>query len=68
MGGCVKRNQLLLEWNEAVLNFSEAVSLLNVSKGNEKRVGEQYDATELARLHAQSTRRAMELHRTEHGC
>jgi hypothetical protein len=68
MDGCVKRNQLLLAWDEAVFNFSKAVSLLKTSQGNEKRLGEQYHATELARLHAKNTRRAMELHRTKHGC
>jgi hypothetical protein len=64
MGGCVKRNQLLTKWDEAVFKFSKAVSLLKTGKGNEK----QYHVTELARLHAKNTRRAMELHRTKHGC
>jgi hypothetical protein len=67
MSDCVHRNQLVKEWNEAVLSFSKAVSLLKASNANGVEFAKQYHITEEARLHAENARLTLELHRTEHG-
>jgi hypothetical protein len=68
MPDCVHRNNLVKEWNEAVLNFSNAVSRLKACQGNGPDFAKQYHATEEARLQAENTHLMLELHRTEHGC
>jgi hypothetical protein len=65
---CKQRNQLLKEWNQAVLNFSKSVSRLNACHGDGRKFRDQHRATELARLDAENARMILELHRTEHGC
>jgi hypothetical protein len=66
--GCVHRHQLIKLWDEAILGFSQAVSLLKACHNNDRAFAEQYQLTELARQHADNARIMVELHRTEHGC
>jgi hypothetical protein len=68
MHACVDRNRLVKEWNEAVLNFSKAVSLLKACNGDGKNFAKHYHATEEARLQAENTHLMLEIHRAEHGC
>lgn len=68
MPDCTHRNQLVKEWNESVLAFSKAVSLLKACNGDGKNFANQYHVTEEARLHAENAHLMLELHRTEHGC
>lgn len=64
---CPRRERLLREWNEAVASLSECVASLAAITGD-KGFAEQYQATELARLHAEKTRTMIELHRDDHRC
>ena len=68
MADCAQRNQFVKEWNEAVLNFSKAVSLLKASNENGTDFAKRYHATEEARLHAGNARLMLELHCIDHGC
>jgi hypothetical protein len=67
MPDCAHRNQLVTDWNEAVLNFSKAVSLLKASNSDRGDFAKHYHATEEARLHAENASAVLELHRTDHG-
>jgi hypothetical protein len=64
---CPERNHLIKEWHEAVATFSNSVSQLKASIGND-HFEDQHQVTELARLHAENVRTMLELHRAEHGC
>jgi hypothetical protein len=68
MDDCRDRNQLIKDWHQAVQDFSKSVSRLRVCHGDVRKFADQYQATEIARLHADDAHSMLELHRAKHGC
>jgi hypothetical protein len=67
MPHCERRNQLVSEWHEAVMKFSDSVSQLKACVGDGE-FAKQRQETELARLHADNARMILELHLSNHDC
>jgi hypothetical protein len=68
MPPCLHRENLTVEYHEAVQAFSYAVKRLRESDRTGVGFEEHHRATELARQRADNARTMLDLHRTEHGC
>ena len=65
---CEHKNQLIIEWREALKAFSASVRRLQQYDGDATKFAVEQRATELARVHAENARTMVEHHRAEHGC
>jgi hypothetical protein len=68
MPTCPDRQQLIVEWRDAVLKFSDNVKRLAQCTKNGDGFMDQFQATDLARQHAENSHRMLSQHRAEHGC
>jgi hypothetical protein len=68
MPNCPQLDRIILEWREAVAQFTEEVKLLAECTGNRDAFLIQFHNTDLARQHCEDARTALELHRAEHNC
>jgi len=70
MPQCPDRQQLIIEWRESVLKFSDHVKRLAECTGtaNGNRFLDQFHVTDLARKNCEDVHHALKQHRDEHGC
>jgi hypothetical protein len=68
MPTCPDREKLTIQYDEAVVIFSASVTCLRGRNGNGNGFAEAQHATELARLHAETARIMLAMHRAEHSC
>ncbi len=65
---CKERVQLVKDWRDAVVIFSECVAQLEACKSDKVRFEKRYEITVAAREVAEQARAQMVSHRAEHGC
>ena len=65
---CHHREHLIVEYDEAVERFSQAVKHFRECERSRLGFEQEKRATELARHHAENARTMLNLHCAKHGC